>query len=95
MGKPNEYDLNIVLYNEALMHYSKLVESHPGFLQLQIGMKGFRQDEAQMTGTAQAQFEGLLSGSGGLKNLVPTSEGGQSVAVQRRQKSVWIGAQKN
>ena len=71
MGKPNEYDLNIVLYNEALMHYSKLVESHPGFLQLQVGMKGFCQDEAQMTGTAQAQFEGLLSGSGGLKNLVP------------------------
>ena len=58
MGQPNEYDLNIVLYNEALMQYSKLVESHPGFLQIQVDMKGFRQDKALMTGTAQAQFEG-------------------------------------
>ena len=71
MGQPNEYDLNIVLYNKALMQHSKLVESHPRCLQIQVGMKGFRQDEALMTGTAQAQFEGLLSGSGGLKNLMP------------------------
>ena len=71
MGQPNEYDLNIVLYNEALMQYSKLVESHPGFLQIQVDMKGFRQYEALMTGTAQAQFEGLLSRSGGLKYLMP------------------------
>ena len=72
VGKPDEFDLNIVLYNEALMHYVKVERSQPGYVQLRVGMKGFRQDEDRMTGVALAQFEGLLNGSGkGLRQLNP------------------------